>query len=72
MLSYFTYVRLFAALWNVAPRVLCPWDSPGKNTGVGHYALLPGIEPPCVTSPLLTGGFITASITWEALVAWSP
>ena len=26
-------------------RLLCPWDSPGKNTGVGHHALLPGIFP---------------------------
>ena len=31
--------------------LLCPWDSPGKNTGVGCHALLqgsfpnPGIEP---------------------------
>ena len=24
-------------------RLLCPWDSPGKNTGVGCYALLQGI-----------------------------
>ena len=24
-------------------RILCPWDSPGKNTGVGCYALLQGI-----------------------------
>ena len=23
------------------PRLLCPWDSPGKNTGVGcHFLLL--------------------------------
>ena len=26
-------------------RVLCPWDSPGKNTGVGCYFLLQGILP---------------------------
>ena len=33
-------------------RLLCPWDSPGKNTGVGGHALLPagglpnpGMEP---------------------------
>ena len=32
-------------------RLLCPWDSPGKNTGVGCHALLqwdlsdPGIKP---------------------------
>ena len=24
-------------------RLLCPWDSPGKNTGVGYHALLWGI-----------------------------
>ena len=24
-------------------RLLCPWDSPGKNTGVGCYFLLWGI-----------------------------
>ena len=29
--------------WNVASRLLCPWDSPGKNTGVGCHALLQGI-----------------------------
>ena len=26
-------------------RLLCPWDSPGKNTGEGCYALLQGIFP---------------------------
>ena len=26
-------------------RLLCPWDSPGKNTGVGCQALLQGIFP---------------------------
>ena len=26
-------------------RVLCPWDSPGKNTGVGCRSLLQGIFP---------------------------
>ena len=25
------------------PRLLCPWDSPGKNTGVGCHFLLQGI-----------------------------
>ena len=28
-----------------AARLLCPWDSPGKNTGVGCHALLQGIFP---------------------------
>ena len=26
--------------WTVARQLLCPWDSPGKNTGVGCYAFL--------------------------------
>ena len=26
-------------------RLLCPWDSPGKKTGVGCHALLQGIFP---------------------------
>ena len=26
-------------------RLLCPWDSPGKNTGGGRPALLQGIFP---------------------------
>ena len=26
-------------------RLLCPWDSPGKNTGVGCHALLQRIFP---------------------------
>ena len=26
-------------------RLLCPWDSPGQNTGMGCYSLLQGIFP---------------------------
>ena len=26
--------------WTVAHQLLCPWNSPGKNTGVGCHALL--------------------------------
>ena len=26
-------------------RILCPWNSPGKNTGVGSRSLLQGIFP---------------------------
>ena len=29
----------------VTPRLLCPWDSPGKNTGMGCHFLLQGIFP---------------------------
>ena len=38
----FSHVQLFATTWTVA---LCPWDSPGKNTGVDYHALLQGIFP---------------------------
>ena len=31
--------------WTVATRLLCPRDSPDKNTGVGCHALLQGIYP---------------------------
>ena len=31
------------SLWTVAHRLLCPWDSPGKNAGVGCHALLQAI-----------------------------
>ena len=31
--------------WTIACQALCPWDSPGKNTGVGCRALLQGIFP---------------------------
>ena len=48
----------------VPARLLCPWDSPGKNTGVGCHFLLQGIPPhPESTSmsppsPALTGGVL--------------
>ena len=29
--------------WTVATRLLCSWDSPSKNTGVGKNSLLQGI-----------------------------
>ena len=35
----------------VAPRVLSPWDSPGKNTGVGSHFLLQGIFPTQGSNP---------------------
>ena len=44
MLNHFSCVQLFVTLWIVAHQTpLCPWDSPGKNTRVGCYALLQGI-----------------------------
>ena len=36
-----------------AARLLCPWDSPDKNTGVGCHSLLQGIFPTQGSSPHL-------------------
>ena len=58
-------------------RLLCPWDSPGKNTGVEkkkkeYWSGLPfpppgdlpdpGIEPESPASPALAGGFFTTPV----------
>ena len=71
MLSCFSCVWLFVTPWTVACRLLCPWDSPSKNTGVSCHAFLQGIFPtqgwnPCLMSPALADGFFTSSPTWEA------
>ena len=34
-----------ATIWTTARQLLCPWDSPGRNTGVGCHFLLQGIFP---------------------------
>ena len=48
-------------LWSA--RLLCPWDFPGKNAGVGCHALLQGIFPIQGLNPSLL-----SSATWEALL----
>ena len=45
VLSCFSPAQLFATQWTIAWGLLCPWDSPGKSTGVGGRALLQGIFP---------------------------
>ena len=40
LLSRFSHVRLCVTPWTVAHRLLCPRNSPGKNTGVGCHFLL--------------------------------
>ena len=50
----------------------CPWDSLGKNTGVGCHIASPGdlphpgIKPASLKPPALAGRFFTSSATWEA------
>ena len=41
LLSHFSHVQLCANPWTA--RLLCPWDSPDENTGVGCHFLLQGI-----------------------------
>ena len=40
LLSLFSCVRLCATPWTAAHQAPPPWDSPGKNTGVGCHFLL--------------------------------
>ena len=62
MLRHLSHVQLFVTLWTVVPRLLCPWYSLGKNTGVGYHALLQGFSRSrdqtrvsCI--PCIVGGF---------------
>ena len=43
--SVLSHVRPFVTLWTGARQAPPPWDSPGKNTGVGCCFLLQGIFP---------------------------
>ena len=49
-------------------RLLCPWDFPGKDIGVGSHVLpqgiflIQGIEPVSLASPALAGGFFAAAL----------
>ena len=62
-------------------RLPCPWNFPGKNTGVGCHFLLqrvfsiqvlnPSLLVSRPESPALTGGFFTSWATREAPI-WSP
>ena len=44
--------------WTAPYRLLCPWGSPGKSTGMGYHVLLQGVFKPrkdvsCLISPVL-------------------
>ena len=47
-------------------RLLCPWDFPGKDTGVGCHVLLQGIFPARVSCISCLGCWIHHCTTWEA------
>ena len=57
VLSCLSYVCLFATAWTLAHQLLSPWNSPGKNTGVGCCALLQGI--------FLTQGLNLPLLHWQ-------
>ena len=61
----------FATPWTVACQALCPWDSLGKNTGVGCHFLLQGILPTLGSSPRLQMRQIFVNTNFKAL-AWCP
>ena len=62
-------VWLFATPWTIIPRLLCPWDFPGKNTGMHCHFLPPGNLPKTrikhEASPILAGRFFTAEAPWK-------
>ena len=72
VLSCFSCVQSLClrGLWPT--RLLSPWGSPGKNTGVGSHLLLQGIFPThesklCLLClPAVAGGFLTIRASWEA------
>ena len=71
VLSHFSCVQLFLALWTVANRSPLPmgfsqqeyWSGlPGEDPG---NLPDPGVEPASLMSPALAGRFFTTSATWE-------
>ena len=44
-----------------APRLLCPWDSPGKDTGVGYHFVLQRIFPTQGSNP-----YLLSFLQWQA------
>ena len=57
-------------------RLLCPWDSPGKNTVDCHthfqgIFLTQGSNPGFLHLLALAGGFFTTSASWEAQIRYS-
>ena len=76
LLSHFSHVRLCAPHRRQPTRFPCPWDSPGKNTGVVCHFLLQGIFPTqgsnsCLLVSCIDRWIIYHCTTWEALILTS-
>ena len=76
VLRRFSRLRLSVTPWTVkSARLLCPWEFPGKNTGVGCHFLLRGSSWPrhrtCVSCGSCTaGGFFTAEPPGKPLLQY--
>ena len=51
--AFFTVSNSLRGYWTISCQVALPWDSPGKNIGVGCPALLQGIFPTQASNPCL-------------------
>ena len=51
----------FGIPWTILARLLCPWDFPGKNTGVACHFLFQGnlLDPGIELSLALADGYFT-------------
>ena len=61
MLSHFSCVWFFATLWTIADRLLCPWDTSGKNAGMDCCILLQGIFLTRKSNP-----YLLCLLHWQA------
>ena len=58
-------------------RLFCPWDSLGKNTGVGSHSLFQGIFPTqrsklSLLCPALAAGFFTTELPGKLQMVYYP
>ena len=73
MYLYTAYMYLYAVIYT-ACRLLCPWDSLGKNTGVDSIPSSRGSSQPRdwthVSYISLAGRLLTTSTTWESTILY--
>ena len=68
--SMLSCVQLFV---NLMDRLLCSWDSPGKNTGVSClFQSVFQTQEIKIMFPAVAGEFFSSCATWEALCLGAP
>ena len=72
VLTHFSRVRLFGTYGLQPAKLPCPWDSPGKNTGVGCHSLLQGIFPTQGSNPHLYVSCIGRQVLYHQCHLGSP